>query len=146
MAESQEITPGKLPEGLSLEVARKTIEQLPINGWDKVSLMLTILDFKVGTDITPPDEESFLRMMEQILEPGKIQKEVESILRENNGAFKVPPEIFRQAYMAFQGFELSGDNWQDELVTVRRWAEAIWSFDKGLYQGIVGSRYGSIEK
>lgn len=209
MSELQEQTPIKLPEGLSLEEARDAVEWLPItNDTERVDLILTILDFKVGTAISPPNDEvligiteesfqnlrifyvvgehrewyvaksqadaerlhqvfevtkdvreqgrmsgypesaveNYARTMELIITPGKTQEEIDNILRESNGGLRVPPEILREDYMVFQDFELSANNWQNELETVKKWAEAVERFDPGLYKRRVAIRHRSTNK
>lgn len=197
---SQEISSSpRLPEGLSLKAAQELFEGLPIsNDNERKDLALTILDFKVGTTIKPPDPmltkmttellqglelsyvagdkegwyvakseadaqklhqvfevtqdvreqgrmsgypesavENYARKMEQVLTPGKTEAEILNILKESDGNTKVPLAILKEDYMAFLSFQLSADNWQEELKTVERWAEAIKKFDPQLFKRIV---------
>ena len=47
----------KLPEEQSLESAKEAVEWLPITSdLERTDLILTLFDFKVGTEINPPDQ------------------------------------------------------------------------------------------
>jgi hypothetical protein len=46
---------------------------------------------------------------------------------------KLPEEIKNQDSMAFAEFQLSQDNWQNELVVSKKWAEEIKKVDPALY-------------
>ena len=48
--------------------------------------------------------------------------------------WKLPKEIAEQDYIAFLKFVLSKENWQEELETVKKWAEAIKTTDPDLYK------------
>lgn len=194
----QEINPSNSQKELSRMADRDLVEKLPINDIDRVDLVLTLLNFKVGTAIKTASErgqfasgllrqlglsfvtrreeevlyiaksqdnaqrvydafeitnnireqgkvsgypdsaiENYARTMEQISAPGKTEEEILNILRENNGDFKLTPEIRKKDFMAFLNFQLSANSWRDELETVSRWAEAIERFNPSLYKRMV---------
>lgn len=102
--------------------------------------------FEVTTDIREqgrmsgyPESavENYARTREQIETPGRTKEEVYNILNKSLGDFKVPPEILNEDFMAFLSFQLSPSNWQGELETVKKWAEAIKRFDANLYKRMV---------
>src|SRR3989344_2570662 len=69
MPESEELTPIKLSEGLSLEAAQRTVEWLPItNDIERADLILTLLGFKVGTIISPPKDGLLTRITEELFQ------------------------------------------------------------------------------
>lgn len=198
---SQENIPINLPKGQSLEAAREGVEWLPITSdLERTDIILTLLDFKLGTTISSPDPmltnmtaellqglglsyvagdrgewyvakseadaqrlhqvfevrkdikeqgrmsgypesavENYARDMEQIKKPDITEEEVYNVLSKSSGNLKVPPEILKEDFMVFLDFKLSATNWQEELKTVKKRAEAISKFDPLLYKRIVDS-------
>ena len=49
----------------------------------------------------------------------------------------IPLKIRSQDYMAFSKFWFSREHWQDELATVKNWAEQIRNIDPKLYERLV---------
>lgn len=75
------------------------------------------VDTYVGVVVEKPDEE-------------KVREKI--TFRD-----ELPDEIRNQDFMAFVTFELSRDNWQEEIETPRQWAEEIQRIDPELYDRIV---------
>jgi hypothetical protein len=86
----------------------------------------------------PEDEENFGLLM------GYPKTAVESYIKSLDEKYsqepELPEEIDFAEYMEFKNFIISKDHWQDELETVKQWAETIRTVAPDLYREITNIR------
>jgi hypothetical protein len=122
--------PGSITKVIYVSPIKENAEKLE-KLWSEKDEVKNARDIGAMYGFSPSAVESYGQFFEQGYHKGFKNREM-TIEKE-----ELPKEIQDQDFMAFAQFRLSKNNWQEELLTAKKWAEVIKTTDPDLYRRIV---------